>query len=432
MSYPVTSQWHTAGERLPVLAAPATVLLLPMLVAAFVDVPRSVTLAGITLMGALALAQAGVVGGALLLCRRYPVRVLVMVLPYVGFLCWAAIRTAIAGAIPGAGQNAAVYLLFGLCVLLAATVAANVPGQAFAVIDRGIRYIDLIALPLTFGSFIIYGSELSEVNWIVGPRSVSLLALAAVGWHLARWYEGHRRSGAYAVLWIIAVVLTLSRTATAAALTEVAIVMLLQLWFAPGRLVRRAPLVAAAALLGAAMLAVYGAQVRDRFFTAEFNVIEVGGVRVSSSGRSNLWPAVVESALRRPVIGQGLGSSQMVSGDIGEYLGHPHNDYLRVWHDLGLIGLVLLLTAFITWCRTLWRALRSAARHKGAHEQVVLPLAGFLGLLSLMLAASTDNALIYPFVMAPMGILVGAGLGQRPISLARSAAFSATRGLVER
>jgi len=30
-----------------------------------------------------------------------------------------------------------------------------------------------------------------------------------------------------------------------------------------------------------------------------------------------------------------------------------------------------------------------------------------------LIACATDNAIIYPFVMAPLGVLVGAGIGVR-------------------
>ena len=57
----------------------------------------------------------------------------------------------------------------------------------------------------------------------------------------------------------------------------------------------------------------------------------------------NMWAATIESARHHPLVGQGLGSSQdLIERLFG--LAHPHNDYLRLWHDLGLVGLLLLVS----------------------------------------------------------------------------------------
>jgi hypothetical protein len=50
-----------------------------------------------------------------------------------------------------------------------------------------------------------------------------------------------------------------------------------------------------------------------------------------------------------------------------------------------------------------WSGQRSAA----------VPLASLLALAGVLIASITDNAIIYPFVMTPLAVLVGAGLGPR-------------------
>jgi O-antigen ligase len=90
-------------------------------------------------------------------------------------------------------------------------------------------------------------------------------------------------------------------------------------------------------------------------------------------------------------------------------VGHPHNDYLRLWHDLGLVGLGLFVLALASWGLILARGVYPAVTRGG--QAAYMELAGLLALLALTLAIVTDNALVYPAVMAPMGILIGAGLG---------------------
>jgi O-antigen ligase len=88
---------------------------------------------------------------------------------------------------------------------------------------------------------------------------------------------------------------------------------------------------------------------------------------------------------------------------------HPHNDYLRLWHDLGAVGLGLAAGALLLWLAALFRGWRRAAR--AGHPAQAVQLAAFLVLLELLLAMITDNVLIYPFFMGAAGILVGTAFG---------------------
>jgi hypothetical protein len=58
--------------------------------------------------------------------------------------------------------------------------------------------------------------------------------------------------------------------------------------------------------------------------------------------------------------------------------------------------------------RSEWRSGPTAPRH----------LAALLALTGLLMACTTDNAIIYPFVVAPVAVLVGAGLGTRAYAAA--------------
>jgi O-antigen ligase len=94
-----------------------------------------------------------------------------------------------------------------------------------------------------------------------------------------------------------------------------------------------------------------------------------------------------------------------------EGVGHPHNDYLRLWHDFGVVGLLLFLGAVGGWLVILFRNWYHAERSRVYSGQLFL--AGALGLLGVLLAMVTDNVIVYVFVMGPLGVLVGAGLGLR-------------------
>jgi O-antigen ligase len=85
--------------------------------------------------------------------------------------------------------------------------------------------------------------------------------------------------------------------------------------------------------------------------------------------------------------------------------GNPHNDYLRIFHDLGAIGLLLFVFA---WAERLirhwkgWRKLRLAAPHLGKYH-----LAAFCAGTAIGVSFLTDNTLVYAFVMVPFFILSG-------------------------
>ena len=135
----------------------------------------------------------------------------------------------------------------------------------------------------------------------------------------------------------------------------------------------------------------------------------MGGVSISTSGRNVIWPLVIDSGMRHPIVGGGLGSSQTVLEGLSESVAHPHNDYLRIWHDGGVIALTFLMMAFAWWLAVLGRQWVQSVSRSRRHPE--LDLAAFLTLLGIMLAAVTDNGFVYSFVMGPSGTLIGAALG---------------------
>jgi O-antigen ligase len=174
--------------------------------------------------------------------------------------------------------------------------------------------------------------------------------------------------------------------------------LVLQLRWNLRSLLVKAPVVALATAVVIVVLA-RSTPMAERLFTGDTS-IRVGGVAVNASGRLTVWARVIESAWTSPIVGQGLGSSMGVS-----------SDYLRVWHDLGFIGLTLFAIAFGYLVAVLMdKTTRTLNRSEPAGA---ICFSALLALAGLMIACATDNAIIYPFVMAPLGVLVGAGVGVR-------------------
>ena len=68
------------------------------------------------------------------------------------------------------------------------------------------------------------------------------------------------------------------------------------------------------------------------------------------SGRENIWGYAWEAGLAKPIIGHGYGSNTEVIREYGhrEFGIRTHNSYLKVWVELGFVGLVSLISMFIT------------------------------------------------------------------------------------
>ena len=235
--------------------------------------------------------------------------------------------------------------------------------------------------------------------------------MVPLAWHLSGWCHGEKRAGLRSLCWILVIFSSLSRTATAIALIAGAVAFLAHGWIRPARLLRKTPTLAAGAFAVVMLLLSYASTFHERFFEG-YNNVEIGGVEISTSGRNQIWPAVIESAWQHPVAGGGLGSSQLALTMFDqEVVGHPHNDYLRVWHDGGFIGLGLLLIALLPWVRVIRKQWVWIIRAGWSHPEV--DFAALLTLVGLLLAFITDNPIVYAHVMAPTGLIVGVAIGLR-------------------
>ena len=90
-------------------------------------------------------------------------------------------------------------------------------------------------------------------------------------------------------------------------------------------------------------------------------------------------------------------------------LPHPHNDYIRFLYDFGIFGLGWFLIFVATALVALWVRLRQAVRNE-SQLGISLTLTGLQSLLGVLISMLTDNSGNYIFVMAPLGILIGAAL----------------------
>lgn len=380
-----------------------SVYLAPLLLSGLVDLPRTVSFGQVTGLAILSIAYTG---AGWLYWWGYPVvtvSVLRAVWPLLLFLAWSFLSFAwYAPTTPGL-QNLIVISAFVGLILLSARQIRHRPRMA-ARTARVLTWSTWLAVGL-YGLGILLGGLGSDR--ILGPRPFALFALIGLGWYLASWRNGSRRGFWAAVIIALVIAASLSRLAFVVALLSFPLSQVrlrsirgwtrLVLW--------------AALMTGVLYLTLtYFEPVRARFFQGDLS-FRIGGIAINAMGRSSYWRATLESFAESPWIGKGAGSSQiLISSRWGRWgVSHPHNDYLRLLHDYGAIGLGLWLLGLgcVTW--RIWRAWMRNDRK--CPTEARLHMTAFLSLVAMSLAMITDNTVVYAFAMAPLGVVVGTSLG---------------------
>jgi len=145
----------------------------------------------------------------------------------------------------------------------------------------------------------------------------------------------------------------------------------------------------------------------DRIFGG--NQTSLLGVELNTEGRNVIWSGVVSDAERHNVwVGQGAGSAtdyvRNDEGPVGVEAAEPHDDYLRIWHDFGYIGIVIWSVTMLKLLRDMWtRGRRTGNR---------MCYAGVLSLISALGLMVTSNVIVYFFAMLPLGAVIGFALGE--------------------
>jgi len=181
----------------------------------------------------------------------------------------------------------------------------------------------------------------------------------------------------------------------------------------PGLMMTRGPLLSAASafilslsplrlkqrlLLGAllavvALMVFYSPRFQKRMFYSGSGTIQ--DVRwdndnFASSGRKAMWIVLLDSWKKQPWTGHGLNASRTALLDAGYTLYLPHNDWLKLLHDLGIIGVSCLGAAM---CVQVLSLLRLARQLKGKARALAYAAASaFIPFTVLML---TDNVTLY-------------------------------------
>ena len=109
---------------------------------------------------------------------------------------------------------------------------------------------------------------------------------------------------------------------------------------------------------------------------------------VNWEGREALWAVEAVAFLRHPFVGSGMGAStEALSRSFA--IGQPHNEYIRLAVDVGVIGILFYAVAIIGWIRAVLRAWRRTR----AAEDFAMPALGAFAAWAIV--AITDNPFDY-------------------------------------
>lgn len=210
---------------------------------------------------------------------------------------------------------------------------------------------------------------------------------------------------------VLAIASSLSRTAMAVSWLLLAFLAVRRPTI--GAALRTAAMVLLVAIVG--IWAIENIPAISARFTSNDNA-SLFGLDIGTTGRAALWAVATESWQNGSVLfGNGPGSVQAVlSEQFGAANGNPHNEYLRILHDYGIVGLALLSIAMAHIVARIFKAWAADA----GTERAVVHQSALAAIVVLVLMATTSNITVYIFCMAPIGAIIGLSLGSEHLSSA--------------
>ena len=216
---------------------------------------------------------------------------------------------------------------------------------------------------------------------------------------IAAWYGPRRRwyTATVGLVGLATVVVSGSRM--------VSLIVLVLLVTAPGlRLPKAGRVLLAVSLVTLIGLASTTTAFQQRWFQSDEGGTLLDLVTLEdlqTSGRFEVWPVVAE-ACGFTLFGHGAGAADTFSSTASVYFPEPHNEYLRVWCDTGLIGSLLLWGFVASVALEAATALRHRSTRPWAHRAALQMVA------ALVLLAMTDNPLTtsIPFLV-PAALALG-------------------------
>jgi O-antigen ligase len=233
-------------------------------------------------------------------------------------------------------------------------------------------------------------------------ESISAVFLFAVFAGLAA--AGNRRLLPYAIFAAAIPVFTVNRAAIATCLYVVVF------GFSAIRLKYRALLGIGGIVLALAAFQLESVQ-QKMFFSGEGTLADLSpsNPNLRTSGRQLVWDYLFERAIESPMFGHGANASEPEVENLTEgVIAHPHNDWLRIFFDYGLIGLGAFAFGLFSLLHRVLRAMKASV---GMDKTLFAAAATSLVCFAIMMI--TDNVIVYTaYLTSPLFLFVGALIGR--------------------
>jgi O-antigen ligase len=161
-------------------------------------------------------------------------------------------------------------------------------------------------------------------------------------------------------------------------------------------------------------------------FVVEAELVDTGVAMdeaTVTAGRSRIWPYVVEKIKEKPVFGWGrlamrrTGLARFAHEELGDSFGHPHNAYLELLFDSGIVGFLIVMASYAV---TLFLGLRL---FRDSRSPVFVAAGGAaLALTLAWLGGSIGSQTFYPR-QSNLGMWCAIGLMYR-VSIERTRALA--------
>lgn len=243
-------------------------------------------------------------------------------------------------------------------------------------------------------------SFLGRASEIVAP----LCAACLLG------YSNSRRRSIKALGWVAAVLLLIAMTVSTArsATFLVTVVIFVNLLFVENFRTPHVRVILGLSLITTELMWWLVLPFQRNRLTGLDSTWGVGPLRINGEGRSAAADVILGQGAGQNMkfeflFGHGLGASSQILSNANFVLDKVHNEFLRVFYDLGLIPVSLFLVLLIAVTSKLFINLLKSGSDK---VRIFIPFAVFL---SLGFFSITDNVLSYSWFMIPAGLLASQG-----------------------
>ena len=171
----------------------------------------------------------------------------------------------------------------------------------------------------------------------------------------------------------------------------IAAAVTLPMTFAPMRVEKR---VLFLVLIGIAATSLFYTEriQKKMFFSGEGTIRDLkwDNPDIATHGRNIFWELLKKNIREKPLLGHGANASEEVLSAYSEGLTHPHNDWLRLAHDYGFIGVGIFGITVIMQIIDLLKKARDATVQKK-----ILFYSGASTVIIFVLFMLTDNIILY-------------------------------------